>query len=90
MYILKDLWYGNISPFEKTFRPDSEYARLLNRFVEQSEAITAGLSDEDRLRFEACQDTHDALSEISQTESFIEGFRLGAKTVLDVLGADTI
>ena len=90
MYILKDLWYGNISPFEKTFRPDSEYARLLNRFVEQSEAITAGLSDEDKRRFEACQDTHDALSEISQTESFIEGFRLGAKTVLDVLGTDAI
>lgn len=90
MYILKDLWYGNLSPFEKTFRPDSEYARLLHQYVEQSEAITAGLSDEEKRRFTACQDTHDALSEISQVESFVEGFRLGAKTVLDVLGADAV
>lgn len=84
MYILKDLWYGNITPFTRTFRADSEYARLMHRCVQQGEKLQRLLSDEAKAHLTDYQQAYNDLTSLSDEESFVIGFRLGARTMLDV------
>ena len=41
MNILEDLWFGNISPWERPFRKDGAYAELLALVVRHQEDLLA-------------------------------------------------
>ena len=47
MNILEDLWFGNISPWERPFKKDSAYAELLALVVRHQEDLLSRLNDED-------------------------------------------
>ena len=48
MNILEDLWFGNISPWERPFKKDSAYAELLALVIRHQEDLLSRLNDEER------------------------------------------
>lgn len=48
MNIIEDLWFGNISPWERPFKKDSPYAELLALVVRHQEDLLSRMNDEKR------------------------------------------
>lgn len=82
--IIKDLYYGNIRPFERRFDRNSNYARALHTAGECDEKLRAILGGEGlRLYEELCKANRDVTTE-EEADAFIMGFRLGAGFVFDM------
>ena len=56
--------------------------KLLNR---NEEKLISTLSDEQKETFEKYKDCNREISEISERESFIKGFQLGAMIIIEVI-----
>lgn len=84
MHILEDLWGGKVNLHEKGF-PSEQYARAMQRLTSCGENLLGVLDDEKRKMFEEYVDDQLEVSIIADCASFIDGFRLGAKIMLDVL-----
>lgn len=56
--------------------------KLLNR---NEEKLTATFSEEQKITFEKYKDCNREIFEISEQETFLNGFRLGAKIIVDVV-----
>jgi len=86
VYVLNDLWRGNISPCERYVCSDSKYQEVFQQFCKESDLFAKDLSPEKQKRFEEIQELQLKLIDISETDTFIVGFRLGARMILDVVG----
>ncbi len=84
MYVLEELWGDKVNLHEKGF-PNKQYARAMQRLANCGEKLMAILDDEQRKLFEEYVDEQREVSVISDCASFIDGFKLGAKIMLDVL-----
>lgn len=83
MDILEDLYYGSLFPREKVSKLDDETKELLGLFNRNEEKLTATLFDEQKETFEKYKDCNREISEICERQSFITGFKLGAKIVIE-------
>ncbi len=88
MNTLEDLYYGNINPYEKCFDRKSEYAKFAKIVTGNEEKLTAFLkalpnADEEQHLLSQMINAQSELSQFSEIERFIEGFRLGASIMLD-------
>ena len=59
-----------------------ELIGLLNR---NEEKLTATLSDEQKETFEKYKDCNREISEICERNAFLNGFRLGARIIIEVV-----
>ncbi len=84
MYVLKELWRGNISPTERFVRPESEYAAALRQLNPELEKLRNGISPEARRQMEVVEDLRSRLAMLENEEYFLYGFRLGAGLILDI------
>ena len=84
MTILEELFYGNISPFEKYIRPQSEYADVSHRLTEHSEELRTLLNKEGKALYDKIENDYADMNCISEKERFIEGFCLGAQIILEI------
>ncbi len=77
--ILEELYYGNLSPCQRTVRPDSRVKKLMQKQSDLESKLTEPFTEEQRANFEqylsVCADLLDA----NCFDSFITGFRLGAR-----------
>ena len=77
--ILEDLYYGNISPCHRAIRPGSRVKKLMQKQSDLEAKLNESFTEEQRASFErylsVCADLLDANS----LDSFITGFRLGAR-----------
>lgn len=85
MNTLEDLYYGNLFPHEKCAKLDDEVKELLKLLNRNEEKLTATLSEDQKDTFEKYKDCNREISEISEREIFLNGFRLGAKIIVDVV-----
>lgn len=83
MNTLEDLYYGNLFPHEKVSKLDDETKELLTLLNRGEEKLTATLSNEQKETFEKYKDCNREISEICERQSFISGFKLGAKIVIE-------
>ena len=83
MYILEDLYYGNLFPNEKCAKLDDEMKELLGLLNRNEEKLLATLSDEQKETFEKYKDCRREISETCERQSFITGFKIGAKIVIE-------
>ena len=83
MDTLEDLYYGNLFPHEKVSKLDNEMKELLGLLNRNEEKLIATLSDEQKETFEKYKDCNREISEISERQSFITGFKIGAKIVIE-------
>ena len=85
MYLLKDLWYGNVNPSERYVRRNSEYRKLageINACIDQLTAET----DKPRALLEELLNKQLLLTALSEEDAFLRGVRIGAQFMLDVIG----
>ena len=85
MFFIDKLWEGQISPFQKAIRKGSDYHKLLHKITCASSAFEEGLDENAKVRFREIEQAQAKLNGIENEENFIEGFRLGAGMILDVL-----
>lgn len=85
MNTLEDLYYGNLFPHEKCAKLDDEMKELLGLLNRNEEKLTGTLSDEQKETFEKYKDCNQEISEICERNAFLNGFRLGARIIIEVV-----
>ena len=83
--IIDELFYGNITPNERTFARDSEYGQALEQLSQAEDTLHEALDKEDREALEQLVGAQQTMDAIATREYFADGFRLGAKLMLDIL-----
>ena len=86
MYVLRDLWRGEISPTDRRVRQGSDYQQRAAEARKQIAEFTAILSPEAKERMEDINDQKHSMAMLAEEDVFIYGFRQGARMMLDVMG----
>ena len=76
--ILEDLYYGNLSPCQRTVRPDSRVKKLMQKQSELESELNGSFTEEQWANFEQYLSVTADLLDTNCLDSFITGFRLGA------------
>ena len=77
--IIEDFYYGNIEPQEVNSELTPKLKKKLSNLAEKEEQISAKLNGEDKELFQNYVSAYIEFSTTSNADSFISGFRLGAK-----------
>ena len=85
MMILEDLYMGDIHPSERSFKKDSQYSKALNEVVKAGDTLIGSLTEKQKEQFEAYMSAQREVNVLTDCETFIYAFRLGAKIMIDVL-----
>ena len=88
MTILEEIYSGNIVPAEKFVKKGGEYAELLNILAECSDKLAVKLDGTERTLWEKATQAERSIEAISDKESFIDGFCLGARIMLEIMSRD--
>ena len=86
MSILEELWRGNVTPNERAIKPESEYHNLINAANVQEKRLMEYLSADGREVYDSLCKMRSDLAGMSEMDTFIVGFRLGARIMMEVLG----
>lgn len=84
MTTLEDLYYGNIIPHEHSIRRGSAYSEVLGYVVRHEDDLKATLTEQQKEIFEKLKDCESELHGMNDLESFISGFKLGARIIIEV------
>ena len=85
MYILEDLWNGDIPPSERVIRTENQYAQLQKQLVAAEEDFRKELSPDGKAAYDTFCRKQAELYEISECDCFIRGVRIGARLLLDIV-----
>ena len=85
MLILEDLYLGDVRPSERSFKRNSQYAKALDDLVKAGGALTDTLTEKQKEMFEDYMTAQREVNVLTECETFIYAFRLGAKIILDIL-----
>lgn len=80
---IEDLYYGNIEPQELSTELSGKLKNKLSNLAEKEEPLSARLTGEDKKLFQNYISAYIEFSTTSNADSFISGFRLGAKFTYD-------
>lgn len=80
---IEELFYGNIDPQARGYTMDSNIKKVSDKINDIEEQLTNTLNKEEKALFLDFVNAHSELSAESSLDSFIVGFRLGAKFVYD-------
>lgn len=87
--ILEDLYYGNLSPCQRTVRPDSRVKKLMQKQSDLEAKLKESFTEEQRTNFEQYLSVTADLLDANTLDSFITGFRLGARFAHEIfVGTD--
>ena len=85
MSILEELYNGNIAPIERSMKKGSEYYKLCKAVSEKEDKLFEELSCEKKAIYESIAESKLVVESISEEEIFIDGFRLGAQIMLEII-----
>ena len=85
---IEELYYGNIEPQKLNSELSDKLSKKLNALTEKEEQLTAKLTAEDKELFLNYANTYNEFLSLSNSDSFISGFRLGAKFTYDTFVTD--
>ncbi len=83
MDTIKELFYGNIHPFERDIPKDSEGDKLVKLTIRHENELRAMLNESEAEILEKYKDAMTELSCLSECEGFINGFRLGVRLMAE-------
>ena len=81
--IIEELFYGNLEPQELSTEITPKLKRKLNELVKKEEELTSKLSEEEKELLSNYVSAYNEFSSISISDSFISGFRFGARFAYD-------
>ena len=85
MLFLEEFWNGNIAPGEGRYHSKKEYKDAWELVTQTEDELKERLTSEDWELFTRYQDAERGAGVISDADIFIEGFRMGAMMMMDVL-----
>lgn len=85
MNTIESLYYGNLCPGDKTIIQNSEYDKLLKTLNNLNDKLNKEISEEAQKILKEYEDVSISFNALCDKESFLEGFRIGAKLILDIL-----
>lgn len=85
MLFLEDFWKGNAAPGEQRYRPNSQYAKAFQTMERCDQYMKDHLDAEALKVFEEFTQAEMDANALSDCDNFIEGFRMGAKVMMDIL-----
>ena len=77
--IIEDFYYGNLEPQEVNSELTPKLKKKLSSLAEKEEQLSARLNGDDKELFQNYVSAYIEFSTTSNADSFISGFRLGAK-----------
>ena len=95
MNILEEFYYGNVNPQEKFYKRESDFATFVKIvfdvrslleekvILENEEKLSAYLAGEEKHLFSQLMNAQSEIISIETRERFIEGWKLGAKFMVD-------
>ena len=81
--IITELYYGNIDPQARGFKNGSYLKKQMTILSESEAMLTDRLTGDEKKAFLSFVNASDVILGESELDSFIVGFRLGAKLVFD-------
>ena len=81
--VIEELYYGNLEPQELTTEITPKLKKKLSALAKKEEDLSAMLPEKERELFANYVNAHNEFSSISNADSFISGFRLGARFTYD-------
>ncbi len=81
---IEEFYYGNIEPQELSSELGSSLKKKLNSLVKSEDEFKEKLTEEEKKRFQDYTNSYNEFLSMSIADSFISGFRLGAKFTHDV------
>ncbi len=85
MKFLEEFWYGNIEPTEYDTSSNKEYKKIVELIFRNEEKLKATMTDEQIELFEKYTDCVRENQVIADCLIFQNGFKLGAKMMLEVM-----
>ena len=82
--ILEQLYAGDLTPAENVIQGNEEYDRLCRQSVQEIEEFSKKLDDESRKSFDALVEHYLELAYREKSQTFCDGFRLGAGIMCEV------
>ena len=82
--ILEHFAHGNINPAEGFIKKGSRYELMANEEHEKETKLLAAMDDDLKELFLQYTDLQKETAAMSETDSFIYGYRLGALMIMDV------
>ncbi len=83
--ILKDFYYGNITPVERQIVNGSEIKRVAKELTAAEKQLRAILQPEAIPLMERYMEAQAELTSITEAEVYIGGFKTGARFVMEIL-----
>lgn len=80
---IKELYYGNIDPLARGFRNGSYLKKQMTILSESEALLTNRLIGDEKKAFLSFVNTSNSIFAQSELDSFIVGFRLGARLIFD-------
>ena len=77
--IIAELFYGNITPSERSYRRAGEYAHILQLVTRNEEKLTEALTEAQKETFEKFKDSTSEISSMTEVTAFTLGFKLGLR-----------
>ena len=86
--IIEELWNGRIIPQDMCKENDPRVKELHDLLLRNRAELEPTLSEEQKIILEKYEDNNDELISIVERRIFEQGFRLGAKLMLEILCED--
>ena len=85
MDTIRELFYGNIHPFERDVPTDSEGDKLNQLVIRHTATLKVTLNEQEMKTVEKLKDALTEQSSLCECEGFINGFRLAVRLMAESL-----
>ena len=86
--VIEELYYGNLEPQELTTEISPKLKKKLSVLAKKEEELSAMLPEKEKELFANYVNAYNEFSSISNSDSFISWFRLGARFACDTFIQD--
>ena len=85
MKLLEDLFYGELSPNVKSYEGNEQFEKALETIDQNEGPLKENLSEADFSQVQRLLDAQEEIISICSCENFLDGFRMGARLMLEIL-----
>ena len=85
MFFINRLWEGGITPNDKFIKKDSELHKVYAKLSKEEDFLRRNMDEDEKRHFENFTELEAEADDITNKETFIYAFKLGAGVILDLL-----
>ena len=91
MTTLEDLYYGNISPWERDIKRGSRMDKLVQLICKNEDGLMSTLTEQQKETFERFKDCQSEICDLTARQAFTDGFILATRIIVEVMeGMETM